>query len=99
MRCVWCHEPIVDVLLTIGTPRLRDNPIPDIGLKPGQRRSALLDERGQVIGVMVVTGTVRAESSTMAANVILVGRTIANALLKIRLSALRSSLISHGSCN
>jgi S1-C subfamily serine protease len=72
-----------DVLLEIGTAQLRDDLVLDIQLEPGQSGSAIIDERGQVIGMAIFTGAVKAKSGDVKASVALPIRTIAKALVKL----------------
>lgn len=72
-----------DALLEIGTARLRDNIVLDISEKQGQSGSAVLDERGQLIGMIILTGAVKAKSADITASVALPVRTIAKALVKL----------------
>ncbi len=72
-----------DVLLEMGTSRLRDDLVLDIGAKQGQSGSAVLDEQGRLIGMLVLTGAVKTKGTDIAASVALPVRTIARALVRL----------------
>jgi hypothetical protein len=72
-----------DVLVEMGTSQLRDNLVLDISAKQGQSGSAVLDERGQLIGMLILTGTVKTNGTDSPASVALPVRTIAKVLVKL----------------
>ncbi|MGA3092727.1 MAG: trypsin-like peptidase domain-containing protein [Terriglobales bacterium] len=72
-----------DALLQMGTAQLRENLILDVGVKQGYSGSAVLDEQGRLLGMIILTGAIPSNSGNTRASVALPVRTIAKALLKL----------------
>lgn len=72
-----------NVPLVIGEAQLKENLVLDIYLDPGTSGSAVLDERGNLLGMIVLSGALKFRSGDLAASVALPVRTIAKALLKL----------------
>ena len=72
-----------NMLLVIGQTQLRDNLILDIALEPGTSGSAVLDENGNLLGMIVLTGAVKVGVNNLTVSVALPTRTIAKALTKL----------------
>jgi hypothetical protein len=62
---------------------LEDNLVLDIALKPGQSGSAVLDERGNLLGMIMLTGAIKSKSGDIPASVALPVITIVKALVKL----------------
>ena len=72
-----------NVKLVIGVVQLNDNIILDISLNPGDSGSAVLDERGTLLGMIVLTGAVKLLGNDVTASVALPIKTIARALVEV----------------
>jgi hypothetical protein len=72
-----------NVLLVIGQAQLNENLVLDIHVNPGSSGSAVLDERGNLLGMIVLTGSLKFNSGDVIASVALPVRTIAKALVKL----------------
>ncbi len=77
------HIVGADVLLQVGSDRLQDNIILDIRLKKGQSGSAVIDQQGQLIGMIILVGVLKANGGDITASVALSVKTIADALMKL----------------
>jgi hypothetical protein len=72
-----------NVPLVIGHTPLNENLVVDIYVKPGASGSAVLDEQGNLLGMIILTGALRVGSGDVIASVALPVRTIAKALVKV----------------
>jgi hypothetical protein len=72
-----------NVPLVIGQARLNENLIVDIHLEPGTSGSAVFDEKGHLLGMIVLTGALKVGSGDLTASVALPVRTIAKALVNV----------------
>lgn len=72
-----------NVPLVMGRAQLQENLVLDISLKPGHSGSAVLDERGNLLGMIILTGAIKSERGDLTASVALPVRTIAKALVKL----------------
>jgi len=72
-----------NVPLAIGQAQLKENLILDISLKAGTSGSAVLDERGNLLGMIVLSGLLRISGGELRTSIALPVRTIANALVKL----------------
>ena len=72
-----------NVLLVIGQAQLSENLVLDIHVNPGTSGSAVLDEQGNLLGMIVLTGSLKFRSGDLIASVALPVRTIAKALVKL----------------
>ena len=72
-----------NVALVIGQAQLKENLVLDIYLNPGTNGSAVLDERGNLLGMIVLSGVLKFSSGDLRASVALPVRTIAKALVKL----------------
>ena len=72
-----------NVLLVIGQAQLSENLVLDIRVNPGTSGSAVLDERGNLLGMIILTGSLKLSSGDLIASVALPVRTIAKALVKL----------------
>jgi hypothetical protein len=72
-----------NVPLVIGQAQLKENLVLDIYVKPGTSGSAVLDERGKLLGMIVLSGALKFSNGNLAASVALPVRTIAKALVKL----------------
>ena len=72
-----------NVLLVIGQAQLNEDLVLDIAMDPGTSGSAVLDDRGNLLGMVVLTGSLRFRSGSLIASVALPVRTIARALVKV----------------
>jgi len=72
-----------NVNLVIGQAQLKENLVLDIYLNPGTSGSAVLDERGNLLGMIVLSGALKFSSGDLTASVALPVRTIAKALVKL----------------
>jgi hypothetical protein len=73
----------LNVALVVGQAQLNENLILDIDLKPGCSGSAVLDQSGNLLGMVTLAGVLKFESGDLNASVALPIRTIANALVKL----------------
>jgi hypothetical protein len=67
----------------MGQAQLKENLVLDIHLDPGTSGSAVLDERGNLLGMIILSGVLRFSSGDLTASVALPVRTIAKALVKL----------------
>jgi hypothetical protein len=72
-----------NVPLVIGQAQLNENLVLDVYVNPGTSGSAVLDESGNLLGMIVLTGALRFGTGDMTASVALPVRTIAAALVKL----------------
>jgi hypothetical protein len=72
-----------NVPLVMGQAQLKENLVLDIHLDPGNSGSAVFDERGNLLGMITLSGALRFGSGNLAVSVALPVRTIANALMKL----------------
>jgi hypothetical protein len=73
----------LDLPLVIGKAQLKQNLVLDIHLNPGTSGSAVFDERGNLLGMIVLSGVLKFSSGNLTASVALPVRAIARALLKL----------------
>lgn len=62
---------------------LNDNLVLDVGVKPGMSGSAVLDEQGNLLGMITLSGSIKYGSGEVTAAVALTASTIARALVKL----------------
>jgi len=72
-----------NVPLVIGPAQMNENLILDIYMDPGTSGSAVLDEQGNLLGMVVLTGSLTLKKGALTASVALPVRTIAKALVKL----------------
>jgi Trypsin-like peptidase domain len=72
-----------NVPLVIGQAQLNENLVLDTYVRPGTSGSAVLDERGNLLGMIILSGTLKFSSGPLATSVALPVRTIAKALVKV----------------
>ena len=72
-----------NVPLVIGHTALNENLVVDIYVKPGASGSAVLDERGNLLGMIILTGALKVGAADLTVSVALPVRTIAKALVKV----------------
>ena len=72
-----------NVALVIGQSQPKENLVLDIYLNPGTSGSAVLDERGNLLGMIVLSGVLKLSGGDLTASVALPVRTIAKALVKL----------------
>lgn len=72
-----------NVPLVTGNAQLNENLILDIKLKPGTSGSAVFDQQGNLLGMIVLSGVLKAGGSDVTASIALPVETIAKALLKL----------------
>lgn len=72
-----------NVPLAIGQGQLRENLVLDICLKPGASGSAVLDDRGNLLGMIVLSGAIQFGGGNLRASVALPVRAIAMAFVKV----------------
>jgi Trypsin-like peptidase domain len=77
-RIVGSNVPIV-----IGRAQLKENLVLDIQLSPGTSGSAVLDERGNLLGMIALSGALQFRSGDLEVSVALPVTTIAKALVKL----------------
>src|ERR1700733_5893660 len=63
------HIVGADVPLQVGAAQLQDNLILDIRLRKGQSGSAVIDEQGQLIGMIILVGVLKANGGDITASV------------------------------
>jgi hypothetical protein len=73
----------LDVPLAMGQSRLNENLVLDIAMAPGMSGSAVIDERGNLLGMVTLSGAIKNGSGDRVASVALPTKTIAKALLKL----------------
>ncbi len=69
--------------LVMGQAQLRENLVLDVHLDPGTSGSAVLDEQGHLLGMIVLSGALKLRSGDLTASLALPVRTIAKALMKL----------------
>jgi hypothetical protein len=72
-----------NVFLVMGQSELKENLLLDVALDPGSSGSAVLDEQGNLLGMIILTGTIKSGSANLTASVALPVRTIAKALVSL----------------
>ena len=72
-----------NVHLVIGQAQLNENLVLDTYVRPGTSGSAVLDERGNLLGMIILSGALKFSSGEVAVSVALPVRTIARALVKV----------------
>lgn len=72
-----------NVPLVMGKARLSENLVVDVYLNPGASGSAVLDERGNLLGMIVLTGAAKLRGGDLTASIALPVRTIATALVRL----------------
>jgi len=72
-----------NVRLVVGQTQLVHNLVLDIALDPGTSGSAVLDENGHLLGMIVLSGAITVGGNNLTASVALPIRTIAKALTKL----------------
>lgn len=77
------HVIGADVPLQIGKARLEDNILLDVDLKPGQSGSAVIDEDGNLLGMIILKCGVRSKNGDVPVSVALPVITIARALVRL----------------
>jgi len=75
---IGCNVP-----LETGQAQLNENLILDIHLSPGTSGSAVIDERGNLLGMIVLSGVLKFSSGSLTTSIALPARVIAKALLKL----------------
>jgi Trypsin-like peptidase domain len=80
---VDAHIIAVNVPLWLGQGRLNENLVVDARMEPGSSGSAVLDEQGNLLGMITLCGAIKASSGDVTASVALTARTIAKALVKL----------------
>lgn len=80
---VDAHILGVNVPLRLGQGQLNDNLIVDVRMEPGTSGSAVLDEQGNLLGMITLCGAIKATSGDVTASVALTTRSIAKALVKL----------------
>jgi len=69
--------------LTVGQAQLTEDLVLDIYLSPGTSGSAVLDEHGNMLGMIILTGTLKLASGSLTSSVAIPVRTIAKALVDV----------------
>ena len=69
----------VNLPLVMGEAELKENVILDVHLKPGTSGSAVLDERGNLLGMIVLSGVLKSIGGDLTTSIALPVRTIARA--------------------
>jgi hypothetical protein len=69
--------------LIMGQAQLNENLIVDISLKFGASGSAVLDEQGNLLGMIILSGALKLPSGDLKSSIALPVRTIAKALMKL----------------
>jgi hypothetical protein len=77
------HIIEANVDLVIGQGQLKKNLVLDIHLNPGTSGSAVLDDRGNLLGMVILSGTLKMSTGDLIASIALPVRTIAEALVKL----------------
>lgn len=77
------HIVGANVHLVIGQAQLNENVVLDIPLKPGTSGSAVIDEWGNLLGMVILSGTLKVGTGDLTASIALPVRTIAKALVKL----------------
>jgi hypothetical protein len=77
-RIIGANTPLI-----IGSAQLKENLVLDTYVNPGSSGSAVLDEQGNLLGIIVLTGALHLSNGDLPASVALPVRTIANALVKL----------------
>lgn len=72
-----------NVPLVMGETQLKENLILDVHLKPGTSGSAVLDERGNLLGMIVLSGVLKSSGGDLTTSIALPVRIIAKALVKL----------------
>jgi len=72
-----------NVPLVIGEAQLKENLVVDIALEPGASGSAVFDEQGNLLGMVILSGTLNLSSGKLASSVALPVTTIAKGLVKL----------------
>jgi len=67
----------------LGTAELHENLILNVPVDPGASGSGVFDKRGNLLGMVILTATLRRTSGTLAVSIALPVKTIAKALLKL----------------
>lgn len=73
----------VNVPLLLGQSRLNENIVLDIATLPGMSGSAVVDEQGNLLGMLTLTGAIKSSSGDVIASVALPTETIAKALVTL----------------
>jgi hypothetical protein len=87
------HIVGVNVPLVLGRGQLKENLVLDIYLDPGTSGSAVIDERGSLLGIVILSGPLKVGTGDLIASIALPVRTIAKALMKLD-PALGSSIFT-----
>ena len=72
-----------NVPLVMGKARLKEDLVLDIHLDPGTSGSAVLDERGNLLGMIILSGVLKFSSGDLTASIALSVKTIAKAMVKL----------------
>ena len=93
VHVAWYHEHKVEtreariiglgVDLVMGSAQLKDNLVLNISLGPGASGGAVFDERGNLLGMIILSGVVKSSSGDLTASVALPVSNIARALVKL----------------
>jgi Trypsin-like peptidase domain len=73
----------VNVHLVIGQAQLKEDLVLDISLSPGTSGSAVLDEQGNLLGMVILSGVLNVSTGKLIVSIGLPVRTIAKALVKL----------------
>jgi hypothetical protein len=73
----------LDIPLAVGQSRLNENIILDIAVQPGMSGSAVVDEQGNLLGMLTLAGAIKQSDGDLTASVALPTKTIAKALMKL----------------
>jgi len=83
----------VNVPLSLREGTIAEDLVLDVRLKPGQSGSAILDDRGDLLGIVVRSGVIPSDTGDISASIALPTRTIADVLERLDPSA-ASSIIT-----
>ncbi len=73
----------VNLPLVLGRAVLNDNLVVDVPLDAGRSGSAVLDQQGNLLGMVTLSGVIHFKSGDVKASIALPVKTIANALVKL----------------
>ncbi len=73
----------LDIPLVMGQSRLNDDLVLDIAMAPGMSGSAVIDEQGNLLGMVTLSGAIKSSSGELTASVVLPTKTIARALAEL----------------
>ena len=72
-----------DVVVVMGQAEMTEDLVLDIDLNPGLSGSAVLDEQGNLLGMIVLSGRVKAKESGLEVSIALPLKTLAKALVEL----------------